>query len=201
MKAIEAKFPPILMIEWMRYLQDLLVERKRKVFPEFLRWLEKEGSVWAMMEARSSLTVSKSLSKPSSTFYSGAENRQAFRGTCFVCNEEGHRAADCPTLEPAGAGRRRGGGGRRGRPNQFRKFNCAFCRDNSLWCQTWNCTELRKMDYISRKSLLDANGDCKVCAGDCPASGCTRQTKRICGQGIEGCGCREQHVLNELFCP
>ena len=57
------------------------------------------------------------------------------------------------------------------------------------------------MDYISHKQLLDFNGDCKVCAGDCPMTGCSKPIQRICGQGIEGRGCGTQHVKHELFCP
>jgi len=36
MKQIESKFPHNLMLEWMRYLGELPIDRRRNVFPEFL---------------------------------------------------------------------------------------------------------------------------------------------------------------------
>ena len=48
--------------------------------------------------------------------------------------------------------------------------------------------------------MLDANGDCSKCAGDCPQGNCMRTLKQVCGQGIEGRGCGTQHQLHELFC-
>ena len=127
----------------MKYLKDLPKERQLRIFPEFLNWLEKEGDVWAAMEVKGLSSVSKN-SKPSTTLYSGMGNKPAFKGNCFNCNEGGNRAANCPSNEfsESGQSRKKGGGGRKGRPNQYRKFNCTFCRDDSTWCQTWKCTEL-----------------------------------------------------------
>ena len=70
------------------------------MFPEFLKWLEKEGNVWATMESKGLSAVSKSP-KPSTTLYSGMGSKPAFRGTCFNCNEPGYRAGDCPNVESA----------------------------------------------------------------------------------------------------
>ena len=88
MKSIEAKFPPVQQIKWTKYMQALSKERQVTMFLEFLGWLEKEGSVWAAMEAIG-LSSQKS-SKTNTTLYSGAGGKPTPKGNCFNCNEEGH---------------------------------------------------------------------------------------------------------------
>jgi len=140
-----------------------------------------------MMEARtspasgcssggSSSVKSSSTINHSSTFYTEGDDRPVFDGTCFRCNQEGHESFQCPSKP-----QRRQDGGRERQQNRWKKHNCAFCRDKSLWCQTHKCQEIRKLDFASRKTMLEANGDCKVCLGDCPVEGCTRQTRKVYG--------------------
>ena len=88
-----------------------------------------------------------------------------------------------------------------GKAPQYRKFHCAHCKDNSKWCSTNRCESLRKLDFKTRKQMLDANLDCEKCAGDCPKGACKWKLERICGQGVKGRGCGVQHVGSELFCP
>ena len=127
------------------------------------------------MEAKG-LSVAKGSSKSSTTLFSGSEQRTPFISICFHCNEEGHRKSECP--EAASSSRGKNGGNKFSRPNCYRKFHCAFCQNDDSFCQTWRCMELKKIDFKSRKALLDSNGDCKICAGDCPRSGCTRPTRK-----------------------
>ena len=85
MKSIEAKFPPVQQIEWTKYLQALPKERQVTIFPEFLGWLEKEGNVWAAMEAKG-LSSQKS-SKTNTTLYR-TEDKPSPEGNCFNCNKD-----------------------------------------------------------------------------------------------------------------
>ena len=66
MNSIEAKFPLIQQTEWTKYLEEQPLERRNNSFPELLKWLEKEGNVWAAMEAKG-LTANSKSSKPSTT--------------------------------------------------------------------------------------------------------------------------------------
>ena len=91
--------------------------------------------------------------------------------------------------------------GHDGRAPQHRKFHCAYCKDNSKRCFSNWCESLRKLDFATRKQMLEANRDCEKCAGDCPKGACKQKFEKICGQGIKGRGCSKQHVWNELFCP
>ena len=150
MRAIESKLPPLEQREWTEYLQELPRDRQRKSFPEFLQWLEKKGNVWSAMEAKGLSKPRGSSSSKSHTMYSGG-GEYRFRGQCHFCNEEGHKKAECPNVEPAGGSRRKNVGGGNRRPNQIGKFSCALCMDDNKWCETWKCEELRKMDYMSRK--------------------------------------------------
>ena len=108
MRVIEAKFPPMELREWTEYLQELQ-ERQRNMFPEFLQWLKKRGNVWSAMEAKGLSSESSRSSKVSTTMFSGGEYK--FVGRSFYCNEEGHKKAECPNVEPAGGSRRKNVGG------------------------------------------------------------------------------------------
>ena len=71
MKLLETKLPPIQQVEWTRYLSGLPAERQVEIFPEFLNWLEVEGSVWSTMESKGAAsTPAKSGTKPATTLYS-----------------------------------------------------------------------------------------------------------------------------------
>ena len=78
MKLIEAKFQPIQQIEWAKYFEKLPRERQINSFPEFLKWLEEEGNVWAAIKAKSLSPAGKS-SKPSTTLYSGTGNKSTIK--------------------------------------------------------------------------------------------------------------------------
>ena len=95
MKGLEAKFPAVQQVEWTRYLSTLPADRQMDVFPEFLKWLDIEGEVWATMESKGTATVTaKGNTKPNTTLYSNDRNTAA--GNCFGCNKPGHFAANCP---------------------------------------------------------------------------------------------------------
>ena len=90
----------------MRYLQGLPVERRVRMFSEFLNWLEREGNVWNAMESKGWSAVSKNP-KPSTTLH----------------------------VESAEFLQRQNVGGSK---SQHRRFNCAYCKDDSTSSQTWN---------------------------------------------------------------
>merc|ERR1712237_263570 len=145
-----------------------------------------------------SAVQAKATTKPATTLYSS--NSSTFTGNCYKCRKQGHIAADCPK----GSTGQVGGGAvakRGGRAPQHRKFHCAYCKDNSKRCFTNWCENLRKLDFATRKQMLEANQDCEKCAEDCPKGACKQKFEKICGQGIEGGGCGKQHMGNELFCP
>ena len=167
-----------------------------------------EGSVWSTMESKGAAsTPAKSAAKPATTLYSNNGSTTASRN-CYRCNKPGHFARDCTeqaaTSNAANAGRGRGRGRMRGGKTQtpkHRKFNCAYCKDNTKRCVTAFCSDLRKLDFDTHKQMLDINLDCEKCAGDCPKGACTRNVKKVCGQGIQNRGCGMPHLQHELFCP
>merc|ERR1712237_307332 len=116
-------------VDWTRHLNMLSQERQKDAFPEFLKWLDAEGEVWAAMESKGAATVvAKINAKPNATLYTTDRNTAA--GNCFRCNKPGHFVVNCPE---GNSGERRGSfGARRGRkPPQNRLFNCAYCRDDN----------------------------------------------------------------------
>ena len=123
------------------------------------------------------MSVAAKYTKPSTTMYSGDGDTPSGSGLCFKCNKPGHLKRNCPENKSGGSGQGRGGGaagkksGGRFQP-KHRKFNCAYCKDDSKRCQTFCCDQLRKLDFNSRKQMLDENRDCDKCAGDCPKGNC-----------------------------
>ena len=84
MKGLEGKFPTAQQVEWTRHLSKLPPERQRDVFPEFLKWLDIEGEVWAAMESKGTVTVTAKVNaKPNTTLY--ANDRNTAAGNCFGC--------------------------------------------------------------------------------------------------------------------
>ena len=178
MKGLEAKFPAVQQVEWTRYLSTLPAERQLDVFPEFLNWLDKEGEVWSTMDSKSMATVTaKANAKPNTTLYSNDGSVPSGSGVCYQCNKPGHLKRNCPDNKPGQSGQGKGGGaagkkgGGRFQP-KHRKFYCPYCKDDSKRGQTFQCDALRKLDFNSRKQMLDANRDCEKCAGDCPKGNC-----------------------------
>ena len=48
--------------------------------------------------------------------------------------------------------------------------------------------------------LLEVNGDCKLCCGDCLRGSCQAKVKRMCGGNKDGRGCGSNHLGHELWC-
>ena len=86
-------------------------------------------------------------------------------------------------------------------PPKHKKFHCALHKDTpGKWCHTWSCTALKYTPVEERIKLLQANGDCQLCCGDCHKGTCQAKTKRTCRGSKDGRGCGTSHIGHELWC-
>ena len=210
LSVIIRKLPLQEAIKWQEYLAEQSSEVQAKPFASFMIWLKKAGNSWELLAA--SGTGIKSKGGPTQVHHSfyGEDSDQKQDKPCFKCGKLGHWKRDCQENSPKGGN----SGNSKDRRNSTsaktqkdrsaprnKKFHCALHKGApGRGCSSWSCTALKYTPYDERVKLLRENGDCELCAGDCPKNGCLSKIKRTCGGGKEGRGCGTNHLGHELFC-
>ena len=213
MSSLVNRLPYLENDKWQSYRAGLPAEEEYRLFPAFLKWLEQSSHAWEQSVADGRGRRNKD-GKATNSFFGDMVDGQGGSGRkCYICGEEGHIKKDCSQNPSGRRGVKSSGGGSKGSNSGgrsskdraapvHRKYHCAFHKDDSgTPCFTETCPVVRfRPEYEERLKLLQANGDCEVCCGDCPKGRCSAKNKRTCGGPKGKGGCGANHVGHEYFC-
>ena len=203
------KFPIQEVVKWKEYLAKQDAEAQVRPFPSFMKWLEEAGTSWELLAAANTGARPKSNSTTVHHSFYGDSEEVVDKGACFKCGQKGHVKKDCTSKSPrrdsvssgGGKGTKPGQAKKERAPPKHRKYHCAFHKSSpGRYCSTWSCPSLKYVSFDERIKLLKENGDCELCAGDCPKGKCEAKIKRTCGGTKDGRGCGTNHLGHELFC-